>query len=147
MGRCNGFLTAYVLWLGVVILAVTTGAAGLSQLYIMNARHYAEAIRLDYAAESLLIAEWDAFTETSWRDVPRKRRLNLEDTYGVANPGDVLEIYITSNNPQALPFTGFLRTAVENPKTKQKRSCGIRFSVESGIDGKESQYIIVEQHY
>lgn len=145
--RCNGFLTAYMIWFAAAVLVILTGADTLSRLYLNNAQHYAEAIRLDYVAESMLLTEWQEFTETPWRSVPRKQKRSAEDNYNLAGENHELEIYITSNNPQVLPFTGFFRVAAENTAYKQKRSCGIRFSVEAGDDGEEEKYTVIQQKY
>ena len=142
----NGFLTVYVLWLGAILLTMAVAAASLARFYVANAKHYAESVRLIYAAESVLVTEWDALVETPWRDVPRKRRITITDRYDIAGPGHTVEWYIRSDNPQVLPFIGFLRVSVMN-QDMQAKSSGYAFRVDEGETADEGVFSIRWQEY
>lgn len=142
----NGFLTIYILWLCAIVLTMSVAAAGLARIYVYNASHYAESVRLIYAAESIFLVEWDEFVTTPWRDVPRKRRSTITDRLDMAGPGHTVDRMITSDNPQALPFKGFLRIQVMN-SDMQTKSCGGAFAVEQGETADEAIFTITQQEY
>lgn len=146
MTRRNGFMTVYVLCLGAITLAITIASTIACRSYLESARNYAAAIRLTYAAESMLYVVWDEFTALPVENITSTKRWYTTDPYGVIQAGDTVELYWVATVWQ-YPYTGTLWAVVYDSRTYVQRTSSLRFHIELGEDGVTPRYTVVKQQY
>ena len=124
----NGFLTFYVLCLGIPLLTVAVLTASLAAYCMKSARQYAEMAQLSYGAESAAALAWHDLSNRSWQDIPAKEKWRLTDEYGFLEKGQYAEVQCVSS-PYELPFKGTVRAAAVAEKSLAQRTCAITFEV------------------
>lgn len=146
MDRRNGFMTIYILWLGAIVLTIIVASSLVCRAYIENARQYAEAVRLTYAAESMLYVVWDEFTALPVDQITATKRWYTVDPYQVLEDGDTVELYWVASVRQ-YPYTGTLWASVVQKRTQIQRTSSLRFQIEPGEAGGALRYIVTKQQY
>lgn len=146
MNRRNGFLTLYVLCVGLLALTIAISSSVLCRTYMENARNYATAIRLTYAAESMLYPTWEEFTAVPLSDFKAMKRWYSTDPYGILEPTDTLEMYWVAA-VYSYPYTGSLWAIVYDTRTHSQRTSALRFRIERGEDGVTPIYTVTKQLY
>lgn len=146
MDRRNGFMTIYILWLSTIVLTITVTSSLVCRAYIENARQYAEAIRLTYAAESMLYVVWDEFTALPLDQITATKRWYTTDPYQVLAEGDTVELYWVASVRQ-YPYTGTLWANVMQQGTQIQRTSSLRFQIEPDEASGAPQYSVTKQQY
>lgn len=134
MKKKNGYITFSILALGTAVSLLALSAASLSVYYVRSARQYKEAIQLSYMSESALLLSWQELRSRRWQDVPARKTWVLDDQWDITGNEHHLEIQCIST-PYGIPFNGILRASAVSDSTLMKRTCALKFSVQSGDDG------------
>ncbi len=137
----NGFVSIYGIGISAVILTLSVVAVNVSAEYIRLAKQYQEGIQLSYVSESAAYLAWDELRSRRWQDVPAKKTWKLEDEYGVAMPGQSMEIQCLSS-PYQLPFSGTLRASAQAANSRLMRTCAVQFAVQAAADTEDAQHAV-----
>lgn len=137
----NGFLTFYVLWMGMIMLAVSVAVSALSIYSVRLAEQYEESVQLAYEAESVLTAAWDEVSRRSWQDVPAKKTWRFDDAYNVIRSRHYAEIQCISS-PYELPFSGTLRAAAVAERSLMQRTYAYVFEISTSDDGESARFAV-----
>lgn len=132
----NGFMTAYMLGIGLTVLSMATAASVLAFSYLQTAKQYTESIQLGYVAESAMILGWDDIRQRDWQQVPEKRTWKLADAYGVTQTGQHMEVQCVSQSYQ-LPYNGTVRGMGIGDASQMRRTGAVVFHVE-----KENEQVV-----
>lgn len=146
MGRRNGFLTVYVLVLGLMALTITLGASTACRSYLANARNYASSVRLTYAAESMLYTAWEELTAVPPAEMKATKRWYATDTRAILEPTDQLELYWVATI-YTYPYKGTLWAIVYDTQTHGQRTSSLRFQIAPDPDGGPPVYTVWKQQY
>lgn len=146
MHQPNGFLTIYVIWLGVIALTITAAASVVSRTYLKNAAQYATAVRLTYAAESMLYLSWAEVTACDAASFPAQKRAYMTDPYDILEPQDAVEYYWVAN-VYAVPHTGTAWAIVQNEPSHVQRTSSLRFSLWPATATTPVRYEVTKQQY
>jgi hypothetical protein len=139
--RKNGFVTFYIVLLGIITLVLVEAVSMLAVQYLILARQYKETLVMSYVSESALLVTWDEFTRQSRLELPQRKRWIFQDELGFMDKEQRVEINCTTL-ADAASSQGALRAIAYHEKTGIQRSCGINFKVQDAEDGVESQYSI-----
>ncbi len=125
----NGFMTAYMLSMGVTVLSLAIASSMLAFVYLQTAKQYKESIQLGYVAESAMLLGWDDIRQRNWQQVPEKKTWKLEDAYGVTQTGQHMEVQCVSKSYQ-LPYNGTVRGMGIGDASFMRRTGAVVFHVE-----------------
>lgn len=146
MRQRNGFLTLYVIWLGLIALTITVAASVVSRMQLRNAAQYATAIRLTYAAESMMYVAWAEVTAQDAVRFPTQKRAYTTDPYKVLAPLDTVEYYWVAN-VYTVPYTGTAWAIVQHGPSHVQRTSSVRFSLWPATDTEPVRYEVMKQQY
>lgn len=125
----NGFMTAYMLGMGVTVLSLAIASSALAFAYLQTAKQYTESIQLGYVAESAMLLGWDDIRHRDWWHVPEKKTWKLDDAYGVTQTGQYMEVQCVSKSYQ-LPYNGTVRGMGIGEVSLMRRTEAVVFHVE-----------------
>jgi hypothetical protein len=134
MDQRNGFVSFFVLWLGLAILFLTATTAAMAELYLQQACRYRDHVSTTYLAESALLVGWDGLQQAPWEDIPTRREQNLEDTYGLTEKNQSMRLQYNIEK-QIPPYRGTLMAIGAARAGQITRTCSLTFYLEPGEEG------------
>lgn len=143
----NGFITCFIVLIGVIALTLSVAAATLASQYLRSAKQFEEALILSYVSESALCLTWDDMQQVPWQDIPRKKRWTFHDDLGILGEGQQVELNCTTSVADMQSLKGALRASACHEKTLMTRSCCIIFEAPILAEADETHYVVQQIMY
>ena len=129
MQNKNGFITFFILWLGLIVVFLAITTSYLSHLCLQQACRYWDMVTAAYLAESALVQSWEELQLMDWQDIPNRREKTWEDPYHLTDDGQMMRVrYVTEKRQK--PYRGTVTAVGTVKRTMVSRTCSLTYDIE-----------------
>ena len=142
----NGFVSCFVLALGLTVLMIAMGSARLAQDQLKEAEAYCDTVTAAYYAENLLHLYWDEMSAQPCRAMPLSEKKDGRKFYPSAPTAADLEVHCVTGVHNST-FEGTAQASCTMKLSGMTRTCSIRFLVRPGEGDAGDQIVITRISY